>query len=182
MASLVPKQGSSPTAKVRLVGDFPYLFSLFPFQCVVLKTKTVRSCFCLGPCLGSELLCLSLLLTLLPLRSLRILSILASRENWGKCMGKQGFSASLKILILALLGTVKSGSRPRGRLICRSLGCQSSGASICKIFNKVSGGICDLQFIFHTSAAMALLPLWFSLHCHLRRGSLSLVCTGLGGG
>lgn len=69
-----------------LVGDFAHavtyadLFFLFPFQCVVLKTKTVRSCFCLGPCLGSELWGPSLLPTLLPLSSLRILSVVASRE------------------------------------------------------------------------------------------------------
>lgn len=139
---------------------------------MVLKTRTVRSCFYLGPCLDSELFCFSPLLTLLPLSRLRIVSVLASRQRRENFTENQGFSASLKTVLLASLGKlgkVKSGSLPRGRLMCMSRGCQSLGASICKIFTKASGSACRIRFIFHTPAAKALLPLQFSL------------CSGLSG-
>ena len=62
-------------------------------------------CFCLGPYLDSELFSF-LSATLLPLSNRRILSILTSIESVGEMHREAGLLASLKILILALLGRV----------------------------------------------------------------------------
>lgn len=50
-----------------------------------------------------------------------------------------------------------------GRLICTSLDCPLSEASICKIFNQASGDMCHIWFTFHIPVAKALLPLQFLL-------------------
>lgn len=116
----------------------------------------------------------------------------------------QGFSASLKILLLASLGKpgkVKSGSIPRRGLICTSPGGQSSGASIRKIFTRASGGTWHVRLLLRRSFPCSFLSFWsewggslcapaekslemvtsFWYHPKREGGDLSLVHTGPGG-
>lgn len=68
------------------------------FQCVVPRTKTVCSCFCLGKAWAPSPLS-SPPPALIPANILKLLSMLASREAVWALPGNQGFAASLEILV-----------------------------------------------------------------------------------